>query len=201
MGRPKTTLLIEGQTMLERQIRLLRSTARVVAVVGGPSGCPTDFGASHVPDVVTGRGPLAGIYTALLHTRTEFNFVLGCDLPFVTRRLLGYLARRAIAGASDVTIPRSRAGRLQPLCAVYRRRTLHAIRASLAVGENKPRHFFPRVRCEVIPWSDLARAGFQPSIFDNMNTAEDYESARKRLDAYSASFAERSGFQRSSASV
>ncbi len=189
MGRPKTTLLIEGQTMLERQIRLLRSAARVVAVVGGPSGCSTDFDVLHVTDTVTGRGPLAGIYTGLLHTRTEFNLVLGCDLPFVTRRLLGYLARRAVAGAGDVTIPRSRDGRLQPLCAVYRRQALRAIRASLAAGENKLSHFFPGVRCEVIPWTDLARAGFRSSIFDNMNTPEDYESARKRLDAWNATLA------------
>lgn len=172
--------------MLERQIRLLRSVARSVAVVGGTPGSLTSAGVSHVPDIVTGRGPLAGIYSALLMTRMEFNMVLGCDLPFINRLLLSYIAGRALTGRSDVTIPRSHDGKLQPLCAVYRRRAIYAIRTSLAAGESKLRTFFPRVKCDVIPWTDLARAGFQPSIFDNMNTPEVYENVRRRLEAYSA---------------
>jgi molybdenum cofactor guanylyltransferase len=189
MGRPKATLLIEGRTMLERQIRLLYTVARGVAIVGGSLAFSKEFNVRHVPDVVTGRGPLAGIYAALLETKTEFNLVLGCDLPFINRRLLGYLAVRAVDGGTDVTIPRSRDGRLQPLCAVYRRRTVHAIRASLAVGENRLRSFFPKVRGAMIPWSDLAGAGFGSFIFDNMNTPRDYEYARKRLEASMPTFA------------
>lgn len=182
MGRPKASLLLEGQSMLERQIQLLRSVTRTVVVVGGPAGYSVEYDVSFAADAVTGRGPLAGIYTALLETRTEFNLVLGCDLPFINRRLLGYLADCAIGGGSDVTVPRSRDGRLQPLCAVYRRRALYAIRSSLAAGENRPRNFFARVRCNVIPWSDLACAGFLPLVFLNMNTPADYEYARSRLE-------------------
>lgn len=188
MGRPKAMLLIEGETMLERQIRLLRSVARRVVVVGGSLEYSTKFDVPVAPDVVSGRGPLAGINTALLQTRTEFNLVLGCDLPFVNRCLLGFLAAHAIAAGSDVTVPRSREGRVEPLCAVYRRRALHAIRTSLAAGQNKLSNFFPKVRCVFIPWSDLARAGFQPSVFDNMNTPEDYDYARRRLEGSTATF-------------
>lgn len=185
MGRPKSSLLIAGETMLDRQIRLLRSLARRVVVIGGTSEFSKDFNVYRVPDVETDRGPLAGIYTALLQTRTEFNLILGCDLPFVNRRLLGYLATRAMAAGSDVTVPRSRDGRLQPLCAVYRRQARYAVQASLAAGNNKLRSFFPRVRCGAIPWRDLSCAGFRPSIFGNMNTPEDYEWVRKRFEASS----------------
>jgi molybdopterin-guanine dinucleotide biosynthesis protein A len=189
MGSPKAELLIEGQTMIERQIRLLRSVARSVSIVGHVPGHTMDFDFAWVPDVVAGCGPLAGIYTALLKTRTEFNLVLGCDLPFINQRLLAYLALRAIAGGNDVVVPRSWDGRLEPLCAVYRRRALYAIRASLAAGERRLRTFFPRVSCAVIPWKDLAQEGFGPSIFDNMNSPQDYEYARKRLEASKAMFA------------
>ena len=102
--------------------------------------------------------------------------------------LLGGGLGVAIAAGSDVTVPRSREGRVEPLCAVYRRRALHAIRTSLAAGQNKLSNFFPKVRCVFIPWSDLARAGFQPSVFDNMNTPEDYDYARRRLEGSTATF-------------
>ena len=183
MGRPKASLQLEGESMLERQIRLLRSVARMVAVVGGSPDFLDAFDVPQVPDAVADRGPLAGIYTALLESRTEFNLVLGCDLPLVSRRLLGYLASRARACGSDVTVPCSRDGRLQPLCAVYSRRALYAVRTRLLLGENKLSGFFPSVRCTVIPWRELADAGFRAPVFDNMNTPDDYEYARTRLGA------------------
>ncbi len=193
MGQPKASLLIEGERMLPRQIRLLRTVAHRVVVVGGSADSLDCFDVPVVPDEIPGRGPLAGIYTALLKSRTEFNIVLGCDLPFVNGRMLTYLAVRALNSGSDVTVSCSRDGRPQPLCAVYRRRALYAVRTRLALGANKVSGFFHMVHCNAIPWRDVARAGFTPSVFDNMNTPEEYEYARKRLETFAAA----SGLQKS----
>jgi molybdopterin-guanine dinucleotide biosynthesis protein A len=186
MGRAKASLLLDGESMLDRQIRVLRSVACRIAVVGGQPGYLDEFDVPCVPDAVTGRGPLGGIYTALLESRTEFSLVLGCDLPFVNRNLLAGLMLRAKADGSDVTVPRSPDGRLQPLCAVYRRRALYAVRTRLALGLNKTSGFFPMVRCAVIPWRELADAGVRALVFDNMNTPEDYEYARRRVEGPAA---------------
>lgn len=188
MGRPKAFLQLEGESMMERQIGLLRSVARRVAIVGGPPGYLDKFNIPCVPDAIAGRGPLGGIYTALLESRTDYSLVLGCDLPFVSRSLLTCLALRAMAGGSDATIPCSRDGRLQPLCAVYRRRALYAIRTRLGMDENKLSGFFPMVHCTTVPWRELANLGFRAIVFDNMNAPEDYEYARKRVEAPGAAF-------------
>lgn len=182
MGRPKASIQLDGESMLERQIRVLRSVAGRVAVVGGQPGYLDEFNVPCVPDAVAGRGPLGGIYTALLESRTEFSLVLGCDLPFVNRRLLACLMLRAKADGSDVAVPRSPDGRLQPLCAVYRRHALYAVRTRLARGQNKLSGFFSMVRCTVIPWRKLADAGVRATAFENMNTPEDYEFVRRRVE-------------------
>ena len=189
MGQSKVTLTIDGESMLERQVRLLRSVARRVAVIGAAGGYLSDFNVPFITDAVAGRGPLGGIYTALLESRTEYNLILGCDLPFVTRRLLTWLALRAMADGSDATVPCSRDGRLQPLCAVYRFRALYAIRTRLELGENKLSGFFSMVRYNMVPWRELAEAGFRTYTFDNMNTPEDYENARRRVEAPGAGLA------------
>jgi molybdopterin-guanine dinucleotide biosynthesis protein A len=186
MGQSKASLLIDGEKMLHRQIRLLRTVARRVVVVGGATDYMGRFDVPVVPDELPGRGPLAGIYTALLKSRTEFNIVLGCDLPFVNGRMLAFLVGRAMNSGSDVTVPCSRDGRPQPLCAVYRRRALYAVRTRLALGANKISGFFPMVHCNAIPWREVAGAGFTPSVFDNMNTPEEYEYVRKRIEASQA---------------
>ena len=189
MGRPKASLPLDGEPMLERQIRVLRSVARRVAVVGGAAGYLDRLDVPIVPDAVAGRGPLGGIYTALLASRTEFSLVLGCDLPFVHRRLLAWLMHRAKTGGSDVTVPCTPDRRLQPLCAVYRRRALHAVRIRLARGQNKLSGFFPMVCCTVIPWAELADAGVRASAFENMNTPEDYEFVTSRVEGHAAGVA------------
>jgi len=189
MGRPKALLVLGGQTVIERQIRLLGGVARSVRVVGWPAGIPFPKlppGLRRVtcwPDELSDRGPLGGIYTGLKRSHTEYNLFLSCDMPFIDAEFLRFLCQRAIASHADVTVPESRERRLNPVCAVYRRRVLDVIRDSLNSGENKITRFFPRVRCEVIPWRDISCAGFAPKIFDNMNTLQDYAEARKALSS------------------
>jgi molybdopterin-guanine dinucleotide biosynthesis protein A len=178
MGQDKSKLLVAGEALLQRQIRLLHSVCRSVAVLGPPQS----FAGLEVPvfpDERPGRGPLGGLYTGLLQTRTEFNLFLGCDLPFMEASFLRYLCRRALERQADVTVPESRHHEFEPLCAVYRRRALGAVRRSLDSGENKVTRFFSRVRCEMIPWPEVSRAGFSPRIFVNMNTPQDYEEAKR----------------------
>ncbi len=184
MGQPKALLTLAGETLFHRQVRVLREVARFVAVVGPPEifeGANSLADVPRWPDELPGRGPLGGIYTALLRTRTELNLVLGCDMPFAEAAFLRYLCARALSTRADVTVPESRDRRLNTLCAVYRRRALSAVRGSLASGENKVSAFFPRVHSRVLAWRELAKAGFSPRIFDNLNTPEDYDQALRRL--------------------
>jgi molybdopterin-guanine dinucleotide biosynthesis protein A len=206
MGQPKHTLVLDSETLLSRQLRLLHSVCAAIAVLGvahAQSGAPfgklsagnqepinaATLGVSPplmaldvplYPDEYPGRGPLAGIYTALLRTRTEYNLVIGCDMPYLDAAFLRYLCLRAEASQADVTVPESRDRQLQPLCAVYRRRARNAIRSSLARGQNKVSRFYPHVRCEIIRFPEIARAGFQDNIFANLNTPADFEAARRR---------------------
>lgn len=191
MGRPKESLQLDGESMLERQIRVLSSVTRRVAVVGGSGDYRSKLDVPSIPDAIAGRGPLGGIYTALLESRTELSLVLGCDLPLVTRNLLACLMLRAMAGGSDATVPRTPDGRLQPLCAVYHRRALYAVRTRLALGLNKLSGFFSMVRFAAIPWRDLAGAGVRPCEFENMNTPQDYEYTRRRIEGPAAGLASR----------
>lgn len=181
MGRPKHELRIGEETLLSRQIRLLSQVAGRVAILAAPelvSGSEIPAYADELP----GHGPLGGIYTGLLRTRTENNIFLACDLPFIGLHFIRYLLRRARCGHADVLIPESRDGRLQPLCAVYRRRVRGAIRASLLLGQNHVTGFLPRVRWEALPFREIASAGFPAAmLFDNVNTPEDYDTARRVL--------------------
>lgn len=181
MGQPKRDLLLAGEPMISRQLRLLRSLCGGVGVVGGPKP-PSRASHFFCADEWPGRGPLGGIFSGLARTRTEYNLFVGCDMPFLTPLFLRYISERALAGRADVTAPESNDRRVQPLCAVYRRRARVAIRMSLMRGENKTSGFYGRVCCSIIRWPELSRAGFRPEVFANINTPEDYAAARKAAE-------------------
>ena len=186
MGRPKQDLALGDSTLLIRAVRLVRSVTRTAAVLGARERvserplADLGFDVAVVPDRIASRGPLGGILTGLHHTRSEFNLFLSCDLPFMPARFLRYLAARALESQADVTLAEAPRDGLQPLAAIYRRRARTAIRASLQAGHNKVTSFFGRIQVQVLPWPELARAGFQLVIFDNLNTPEDYERALRR---------------------
>jgi molybdopterin-guanine dinucleotide biosynthesis protein A len=180
MGEDKAKLLLECETMVDRQLRLLRLVCASVAVLGAPESFP-GLQAAVFPDAWPGCGPLGAIYTGLLRTGTEFNLFLGCDLPLMEARFLGYLCQRALESHPDVTVPESGSGQLEPLCAVYRTGVLSKIRENLQAGEKKVTQFFSEVRCLVISVEEISRSGFTPRIFVNMNTPDDYESVKKQL--------------------
>jgi len=181
MGSPKQWLRLEGETLVERAVGRARAAARTVIVLG-PDGCAPGLGLPVLPDEAAGRGPLGAIGTGLRHTRTEYNLFLGCDLPLIDARFLRYLAGRALATRADATLAQARDGRWQPLAAVYRRRARSAVRRSLNSGRNKVTSILAGLRMDLVSWPDLARAGFQPRIFDNLNTPDDYARVRSRLE-------------------
>ena len=182
MGRPKQGLVLGGQTMLQRQLRLLTQVCHTAFVVGAQAA-PFAGEVPAVPDVFPGRGPLGGIYTGLAHTRSEYNLVVSCDLPFLRSDFLEYLCHRAIGSSADVTVPQTAGHGFEPLCAVYRRRMRRIIRASLDSGNGKISRVFAKVRCEILEGKELARQRFSEAIFVNMNTPADYDAARRRIEA------------------
>lgn len=189
MGTPKHELVLDGETLLARVLRRARRlTPRLVVL--GPAETLRSLGATldaeALRDDLPGRGPLGAIYTGLRHTRTEFNLFLSCDLPFMEPRFLRFIATAAQATLADVTVARTPHQGCQPMAAIYRRRALAAVRRSLATGRNKITDFFRHVHITVINWPELARLGFRQSIFDNLNTREDYARAIRRLAASSS---------------
>jgi molybdopterin-guanine dinucleotide biosynthesis protein A len=181
MGRPKQDLLLGGETLLARMVRRAQTVARSVIVLG-PTECGSVLGVPIFPDEIAGHGPLGAIYTGLNRTRTEYNLFLSCDLPFIEARFLSFLARRALDSRAGATLAQAQDRRWQPLAAIYRRCAAGAVLLSLERGRNKMTSFLKAVRLELVKWPELARAGFRASIFDNVNTLEDYARARARVE-------------------
>jgi molybdenum cofactor guanylyltransferase len=133
-----------------------------------------------VADDFPGAGPLGGIATALRTSIAEWNLVIACDLPYLTREWLEFLVTRAGGSEADAVLPMNERG-AEPLCAMYRNRSTVAIREALDRGTRKVTDGLASVRTEFIEpreWKGFDSDGL---LFKNMNSPADYEEARARL--------------------
>jgi molybdopterin-guanine dinucleotide biosynthesis protein A len=178
MGQDKARLQLNGRTLLEHALTSLRAVCRDVAILGS-----AELYSELAPvyeDLFPGCGPLGGIHAALSNSQTEYNLVIAVDTPFLLPEFLSYLAERAVAGRAVVTTPEINAY-TQPLCTVYSRAFLPIAERALKSGNYKITPLFPRGQTLVIQEAELRQFAFSAEMFENLNTPEDMERARRRF--------------------
>ena len=111
MGSDKAAILIEGQSMLQRMVGALGEVTPRVVVLGEERD-----GLECWPDLLPGRGPLAGIATALSRMDEDRVLVVAVDQPFARAETL---RRLADADSALPLVPVDSAGVRQVTCAVY----------------------------------------------------------------------------------
>jgi molybdopterin-guanine dinucleotide biosynthesis protein A len=176
-GRNKSALAVGGLTILERQLRALHDvTDDVMAIGGSPDADPR---LRAVADRRTGLGPLAGLEAALEEARDETVLLLACDMPFVTTPLLAYLV--GLAPAADAVVPRTDRG-YHPLCAVYDRRCLEAVRRRLDAGALALQGLLQEITVRVVEAPELTQFGRESRLFANANTLSDLDEIESFLN-------------------
>ncbi len=167
-------------TLLAHALALARAASGSAQIVGSAEKFAA-FGPV-IEDTHPGQGPLAGIHAALAGTRTELNLIMAVDMPFLQPELLSYLIAQARRTTAMVVVPAA-GGRLQPLCAIYRRAFAEVAERSLRAGENKIDRLFSEVEIRVIEQNEWERNGFTENMFRNLNTEQDWQEAKLKLSA------------------
>lgn len=144
LGRDKAGVAYDGSTLLERAVALLGGlTAAVhVSVRDGQRDEPLRARFALVVDELDGCGPAAGLVAAHRLLPDSAWLVLACDMPQVTRSLLGRLVASRDPGRDATAFRAAADGLPEPLCAIYEPATLARFRALVeAGGDPSPRRW------------------------------------------------------------
>jgi molybdenum cofactor guanylyltransferase len=169
MGRDKALIEVDGRTMLDRGIDLLRPHVREVLVIADPGKYETTH-ATVIPDQEPGLGPLGGIVTALKRARYVRLLVIACDLPNLNDRLLTRL-KIALDEGHDAVVPKHE-GHIEPLAAAYHRSGIDAFETCMKRRVLKMSDALAQVRTA---WLDVrpGEDGWPKGIFHNLNAPSD----------------------------
>jgi molybdopterin-guanine dinucleotide biosynthesis protein A len=182
-GRDKAFAAVDGEPIAVRTVRLFHDLFPQVLVA---TNRPERFHGLDV-EIVGDRfphcGPLAGIHAALAASRHPHAFVAACDMPTLDAGVIRFLVAR-IARA-DAIVPRWE-GDVEPLHAVYARRCVPAMEASLHAGRYALRDFLDTIAVDYVSEAELGRVGGAARSLTNVNTPEE-------LAAVGGRFADRDG--------
>ena len=181
-GTDKALAELQGETMLARSVKLVfevTGCARIVSpVVKLKSG-----ESQTIPDKWPRQGPLGGILTALLDAKDSAGadalaLIVSCDMPFLTTEWLRFLVERAAESGAEAAVPKGAHG-WEPLCACWRVSSVELILPSFEAGTRKITEALNVLHVETLDEKDWKRFDTSGRLFWNMNTAADYEEARR----------------------
>ena len=186
-GQDKSTLVVDGRTIFDRQVDELSQIADEILLVGATMPA-TRPGVTPIADVMPGCGPLGGLHAALRAARSHILVVVACDMPYVSAPFLAYLASLAGEPAEQseareqgerdeviAVVPQTERG-YHPLCAAYTRTAIEPIERRLAAGRLKMTDLLAEIRLRVVTAHDIGRFGDPHQLLANVNTPAEHES-------------------------
>ncbi len=174
MGRNKALIKLNGETIIENQIRLLRGIFEETLIITNSPWEYQHLKVRMIEDVIPQKGPLGGIYSGLFYSESFYNFFLACDIPFPNVNLIAYM--KNCVGNEDVIIPRGTG--FEPLFAFYSKDCLLPMKKQIDSESLRITDFLSRVKVRVLETQELNK--FDPAgvSFFNINTREDLKKAR-----------------------
>jgi molybdopterin-guanine dinucleotide biosynthesis protein A len=170
MGRNKAFLVVDGERMIDRILRIYKSLfAEVILVTNQPLDY-LDLDVTLVTDIYPGRKALGGIYTGLFYANSSHAFAAACDMPFLNPEFIAHMMEQALP--YEIVVPQTADG-LQPLHAVYSRKCLPAIKNNLLRDKLKITGFYKGLKTLCILEETIRTFDPRTRMFLNVNTPED----------------------------
>jgi molybdopterin-guanine dinucleotide biosynthesis protein A len=177
MGTNKALSVVGGKRIIDRIIERVRGLGSELLII---ANLPEDYANLGLPihaDVIPGKGPLGGLYTAISTAQSEYVLAVSCDQPFLNARLLQYLIDQRHGW--DVIVPLAADGYPQSMHAVYGKGCLPAIQNCLAADKLKMIGFFGDVRVRTVAGEEIERIDPARHSFINVNSPEDLQEAER----------------------
>ena len=117
MKEDKGLVVFKGKMLAQHVIDSLNTITANIIIITSNAGYK-QFGYPCIEDEMKEKGPLGGIFTGLVHSSTQKNLVIGCDMPFLSQNIFNGLINNCEGSDALVT---EHKGKAEPLCSIYDR--------------------------------------------------------------------------------
>jgi molybdenum cofactor guanylyltransferase len=170
MGFNKAFIRINGETIIERSVKLFKDVFDDVFIVANDVLLYEGLDARVYSDVLKEAGSLGGVYTALFHAGSDWAFVAACDMPYLDAKTIRKVLDSPRKGYEAV-VPFI-GGRFHPMHALYSKKCLKPIESMIKEGNLRATDLFERIKAMKLSEADFGDLPAAASV-ENINTKED----------------------------
>jgi molybdopterin-guanine dinucleotide biosynthesis protein A len=175
IGVDKALAVVGGKSLIQRVVEQLTLVSEQIIIVGSPYqfSFPSDCEIEYREDLYSGKGPLGGVYTGLVASKSLYSLVVACDMPFLNVGLLGYMLK--LSPGFDAVVPRLK--RIEPLHAIYSKSCLDSMKRQLENNQLVIARFLDTINVRHVEQDECQR--FDPKLlsFFNINSKADLAQA------------------------
>lgn len=174
MGSDKGLVKLNGKKFIEHILEALVPNVNEVIIITNNSNY-NNLECKVFEDRIKNCGPLGGIYTGLMNSPTENNIVVSCDIPFISSDLIKHIIENM--GRADMAVPVFN-GNIEPLCAVYTKRTTAEIYDLIMNNELKMQNVLKHFIIKEIHITKM-QGFYTDKLFVNINTPEELKQQKE----------------------
>ena len=175
MGTDKGLVKFKGNPMISHIIEILDKLNLKTSIVSSNEEY-LKFGKPVYKDVISNKGPLGGLYTALEYSQAPMVLLLACDMPSINRKGIQSLMTVAEPGKIAIATDRTQ---ISPLFACYPRSLKDKVANALLADELKLQDFISKQSHVVLDLNSLGNT----EILQNLNTIEELKAAESMGNA------------------
>lgn len=174
MGFDKQLLMEDDRRILETVIETLKQEFPDILIVTAKPQLYEGIGVRLCSDLYPGRGPLAGVHAALRNTRSQYVYLLACDMPVVNLPFIRHMKQKLLETRMDICASRYNE-RMEPFNTFYSRALLGEVIHRLETGNSSLFRFIHASRTCVLSQEDAACFDKELRMFTNINTRTEYQ--------------------------
>lgn len=176
MGMDKGLIAFHEKTIVQHVMEQMNPAVDKLVIVSNNADYKK-FGPEVIEDVIKNIGPAGGIHAALNHTDTNHNFIVSCDMPFITASSIEFVIHHSFQ--SQITVPVFHK-KMEPMFGIYSKECLTKWHELIQNGIIKLRDLLSHFSKRELNVDDNPL--FNDSLFININTQDDLKNAIKKLE-------------------
>ena len=162
MQSEKGLVLFQGKPFIEYIIEAALAVSDRIQLVTNTSDYDY-LSYTKIKDIELDKGPIGGIYSALVHSESEINLILSCDIPLISTELLSELIAKHTTDFEVSVFSDNH--KIHPLIGVYSKKIIPILKKAIEENELKMMCLLDKVNHQIIEV-----AGERSKQFRNVNS-------------------------------
>lgn len=180
MGFDKQLIKIDGRFLIEILVEELSHEFDEIIIISNDhsvySNMNFECNVIIKNDIITGKGPLCGLYSALYHSSSEYIFLTACDMPYINLDYIKYLKSEIVSNKTVLGIVSEKGKWVEPFYGFYSKNLMADILSNIENDNLKILNLLLKNEIIYVKESKVREYSKSLSIFENLNTVEDIES-------------------------